>query len=119
MPSRRRILPTLEVHDDPDDERETETRDGEPDADECLFCTLVDEAEDEADDVADGRAGDDELRVIVRDKLAIAHAYGALVFSQGHGVATCDECNEAIENALRDLKKELRKVRRPRARARG
>jgi hypothetical protein len=118
MPPRRRILPTLEVLDQ-DDERETETRAGEPDADECLFCTLVDEAEDEAQDVPDGDRGDDELRVVVRDKLAIAHAYGAVVFSQDHGVATCDECNEAIETALRDLKKELRKVRRPRARSRG
>ena len=116
--SPRRILPSASVELLDDDERETDTRAGEPDADECLFCTLVDEAEDEADDVPAGDRGDEDLRVIVRDKLAIAHAYGALVFSQGHGVATCDECNEAIESALRDLKKELRKVRRPRARSR-
>ncbi|HZU83814.1 MAG TPA: hypothetical protein VE987_12895 [Polyangiaceae bacterium] len=110
---RRRILePRLTVLDPDDDDRETE--DGEPEDEPCLFCTLIDEADDEADQAPNR---EDAVDDVLRDKLATALAYGAIVFAQGHGVATCDACNDAIDEAMRAVKKEIRKAR-PRGRAR-
>jgi hypothetical protein len=111
---RRRTLETrLAVLEPDDDDRETD--DGEREEDEpCLFCSLVDEVADVADEVDD--SGDAAFGETVHEQLATAFAYGAIVFAQGHGVATCDRCNKQLDEALRVVRKELRKAR-PRRRA--
>jgi len=75
--------------DEKDDEDLVEDEDDAP----CLLCMLID--------------NDDEEPLRVR--LARAMAYGDLVLAKGNGVSTCEDCDEAIDDELRDLEKTLRR----------
>jgi hypothetical protein len=72
---------------------EHEDRDVAADA-ACLFCTMIDNDDDEP------------LRV----RLARALAYGELVLATDGGVSTCDDCHKAIVGERRALKRELAEV---------
>jgi hypothetical protein len=120
---RRRPASLVEIEEGPEPRPRSSRRAPEPDEEpECLFCVLLDEADDEArdadDESPDREADNEEVDAIMREKLAIALAYGSLVHSQGHGIAMCTDCNVALEEAVRDVKKELRSVRRSHRRAR-
>lgn len=62
----------------------------------CLFCRLVANPDGET----------------LAARLADAFAYGALVFANGNGVATCDRHDREIKAALAELRRELRAAKR-------
>jgi hypothetical protein len=63
----------------------------------CLVCVLSENEENE-----------DPFRVIAR-----AIAYGSIVLAKaGQGISTCSVCHEAIAEAERELKAEMRRAKR-------